>query len=260
MKNVRILVVLISILSWNIQAQVRPFNPDDIEVGIIEKLDSVIPLDLEFQNEKGETVVLKDLIDKPTILSFVYFDCPGQCGPLLAGVSDAVSKLDMELGKDYQVITFSFDPLDTPEKGAKKKLNYVQQIEEKYRPYWTFLTADQETIHKITDGVGWKYKPQGLDFAHPSSIMITSPEGKLTRYLYGVDYLPFDLKMALIEAQRGESKPTINKVLEFCFAYDPQGRTYTLQITRIVGGFTIAIALILLVVLLIKGRRKTEKK
>ena len=260
MKNVGILIVLLALISGNIQAQARPFNPDDIEIGIVEKLDTVIPLELEFQNEKGETVVLKDMIDKPTILSFVYFDCPGTCGPLLAGVSEVISKLDMELGTDYQIITFSFNPLDTPEKAALKKLNYVQQIDEKYRQHWTFLTSDQATIHKITDGTGWKYKPQGLDFAHPSAIMITSPEGKLTRYLYGIDYLPFDLKMAIIEAQRGEAKPTINKVLEFCFAYDPQGRNYTLQVTRVVGSLTIIIALILLVVLLLKGRRKTEKK
>jgi protein SCO1/2 len=259
MKRIGTLLAIIIVFTAGLWAQARPFNPDDIEVGIVERLDSLIPLELNFLNEKGENVSLSSLIDKPTVLSFVYYDCPGMCGPLLSGVSDVVSKLDMELGKDYQVITFSFDPKDTPEKGAAKKLNYVQSIDEKYWPYWHFLTADQETITKITAGAGWKYKPQGLDFAHPSAIMITSPEGKLTRYLYGIDYLPFDLKMALIEAQRGEAKPTINKVLEFCFAYDPQGRTYTLQITRIVGSFILIIALIIFGILMIKGRRKTEK-
>lgn len=259
MKKSSILIHLFLLAALTLAAQVRPFNPDNIEVGIVEKLDSILPMQLTFQNENGETVMLKDLIDKPTILSFVYYDCPGACGPLLAGVAEVISKLDMEMGTDYRVLTFSFDPKDHPEKGLKKKANYVQQIDQAYWPHWTWLTSDQETIHQITDAVGWRYKPQGLDFAHPSAIIIVSPAGKITRYLYGLNYLPFDLKMALIEAQKGESRPTINKVLEFCFSYDPQGRTYTLQITRIAGSFIILVAVMIFVVLLIKGRRKKEK-
>jgi protein SCO1/2 len=107
--------------------------------------------------------------------------------------------------------------------------------------------------------VGYKFKPQGVDFAHPSVIIMISPEGKITRYLYGLTYLPFDVKMAAIEAQKGLPQPSINKFLEVCFAYDPQGRTYTLQVTRIVGFLSIVIALIILTSLLIRGRRKTIK-
>jgi protein SCO1/2 len=251
-------VISISLIpGFSANAQYYNVADDEVEVGIVEKLDKIIPLDLKFQNEEDVTVTLGELIDKPTILSFVYFDCPGLCPPLLAGVSDVIDKLDMKLGEDYQCITISFNPKDSPQKAREKKLNYVQDIPEGDRQYWTWLTGTQDNIKTITDSVGWRFKPQGVDFAHPSAIIIISPQGKITRYLYGLNYLPFDVKMALIEAQKGLSRPTINKILEVCFAYDPGSRTYTLQITRVVGAMMILAALIVLIVLIVKGRRKS---
>jgi len=244
-------------VSFTASGQYYKVDEDKVEVGIIEHLDQIIPLGLEFQNEQDQTVSLASLIDKPTILSFVYFDCPGLCPPLLAGVSDAVDKLDMKLGEEYQVITISFNPKDFPEKAREKKLNYVQDIPETDRVHWKWLTGNQANIKAITDSTGWRYKPQGVDFAHPSAIIILSPKGKITRYLYGLNYLPFDVKMALIEAQKGVSRPTINKILDICFAYDPGSRTYSLQITRVVGALLLLIAITVLIILLIKGRRKS---
>jgi protein SCO1/2 len=241
-------------VTFSLPAQV--VNPDDIEVGFVEKLGETIPLNLQFLNERNDTVTLGQLIDKPTILSFVYFDCPGLCSPLMSGISDAVDKLDMKLGTDYQLITISFNTSDTPEKALIKKENFVQNIKGEDRKHWMYLTGWQENITAITDALGFRYKPQGVDFAHPSGIMVISPSGKITRYLYGLTFLPFDVKMAIIESQKEIARPTINKVLELCFSYDPAGRTYTLQITRIVGAFLIFGALIVLVVLLVKGRRK----
>jgi protein SCO1/2 len=236
-----------------------PGADGDIDVGIVEKLGDVLPLDLSFYNEQNDTVTLGELIDKPTILSFVYFDCPGLCSPLLSGVSEVVSQVDMELGKEYQVITISFNTKDTPEKANIKKKNFVQKIGEDKQKHWYYLTGNEENIQAITKAVGYKFKPQGVDFAHPSAIIMVSPEGKITRYLYGLTYLPFDVKMATIEAQKGLPQPSINKFLEVCFAYDPQGRTYTLQVTRIVGSLSILIALIVLSTLLLKGRQKNIK-
>ena len=227
-----------------------------IEVGIVERLGETIPVELEFLNESNDTVSLGELIDKPTILSFVYFDCPGLCSPLLSGISEVVEKLDMKLGEEYQVITISFNTKDTPEKAIIKKNNFVQKIGEENRRHWIYLTGEQENILKITDAVGFKYKPQGLDFAHPSAIILLSPEGKITRYLYGINFLPFDVKMAVIEAQKGIERPTINKILEYCFAYDPNGRTYTLQITRIVGGFMLFILLVGFMILVLRRKKK----
>jgi len=252
------ILILSFIAAWTTgYGQYYNVDDDKVEVGIVEKLDKIIPLDLQFQDEDNQTVSLTSLIDKPTILSFIYFDCPGICPPLLAGISDVVDKLDMKLGEEYQLISISFNPKDYPKKAREKKLNYVQDIPEADRIHWKWLTGNEANIKTVTDSTGYRYKPQGLDFAHPSAIIILSPEGKITRYLYGLNFLPFDVKMALIEAQKGVSRPTINKILDICFAYDPGGRTYTLQITRIAGALLLLIALSVLVILLIKGRRKS---
>jgi len=254
--------ILLICFSMAITAMGQYYNvaEDQVEVGIVEKLDSILPLNLEFQNEDDQTTSLGSIIDKPTILCFVYFDCPGLCPPLLAGVSELIDKLDMQLGVDYQVVTISFNPKDSPVKAKEKKLNYVTGIPENDRKHWIWLTGDQNNIATITESVGYRYKPQGVDFAHPSAIIALSPEGKITRYLYGLTYLPFDAKMALIEAQKGIARPTINKILDICFAYDPNNRTYSLQITRVAGAFLIIVALTILIFLLVKGRRKTENK
>jgi protein SCO1 len=228
-----------------------------VEIGIIEHLGETIPLDLEFINEAGDTVTLRQLIDKPTILSFVYFDCPSICGPFQSGIADVISKTDMVLGKDYQTILISFNPIDGPAKAREKKNNYVQQIPEDQRYAWHYLTGWPENIKKITDAVGYHYKPVGLDFAHPSALIILSPEGKITRYLFGISFLPFDLKMALIEAEKGLARPAINKVLEYCFSYNDTSRTYTLEITRIVATITILIAMVVLLVLFFMKRKKS---
>ena len=249
------LILILTLLVVN--SLIAQSDSKEIEVGVVEHLGDTIPLALTFLNEDNDTITLKELVNKPTIFNFVYFDCPGLCSPLLAGVSDAVDKLDMDLGKDYQVVTISFNTKDTPEKAKEKKENFVQKINKENRDAWHYLTGSQENIDIITDALGFKYKPAGLDFSHPSVIIIVSPEGKITRYLYGLTYLPFDVKMALIEAQKGISRPSINKILELCFAYDPQSRGYTLQVTTIVGAFILGIAVITFIILLIKGRKKT---
>jgi len=228
----------------------------NIEIGIVEKLGDTIPMNLKFLNETSDTVTLGSLIDKPTILFFVYFDCPNLCSPLMDGVADVVSKVDMQLGKEYQVITISFNTKDTPEKAVEKKKNFVQKISKENQKYWIYLTGTQENINAITEAVGYKYKAQGLDFAHASCIIALSPQGKITRYLYGLTFLPFDVKMALVEAQKGIARPTINRLLEYCFAYNPGSKTYTIQITRIIGVITILIVAIVFAVLLVRKRKK----
>ena len=227
-----------------------------VEIGIVERLGDTIPMNLWFLNETSDTVTLGELVNKPTILFFVYFDCPNLCSPLMDGVADMVSKLDLSLGTDFQIITISFNTKDTPEKAREKKVNFVQKISKENQKHWFYLTGEQNNINAITEAVGYKYKAQGLDFAHASAIMVLSPQGKITRYLYGLTYLPFDVKMAIIEAQKGIARPTINKVLDYCFAYNPGSKTYTLQITRIIGFLTLFLAVIVLITLLIRRRKK----
>jgi protein SCO1 len=259
MRKIFIAFLLIALTSGILSSQdlvksdlIKP----EVEIGIIEKLGDTIPMNLWFLNEASDTVTLGKLINKPTILFFVYFDCPNLCSPLMDGVADVISKLDLVLGKDYQIITISFNTKDTPEKAVEKKKNFVQKISKENQKYWIYLTGIQKNIDLITEAVGYKYKAQGLDFAHASAIMVLSPSGKITRYLYGLTFLPFDLKMAIIEAQKGLARPTINKVLEYCFAYNPGSKTYTIQITRIIGSLTLLIALIVFVSLMLKRRMK----
>ena len=254
----RLLVILLfSLLILNVNAQL-PLQRAT-EIGIIEKLGETIPLDLRFVNEKNDTVTLGSLINKPTILSFVYFDCPGLCGRLLEGISEVVGTMDLSLGKDYDIITISFNDRDTPEKARIKKLNFDQKINENSRASWTFLTGSFENIHKITEATGFRYKPTGLDFAHPAGIIMLSPKGKITRYLYGTSFLPFDVKMAVVEAQKGIAQPTSSKLLDYCFAYDPQSRGYTLQVTRVLGTFVLILGLFFVAYLVISGRKNSPK-
>jgi protein SCO1/2 len=251
------LLFLLTLNGFLLIGQTEPPKPLKVEIGIVEKLDEIIPLNLSFLNEAGDTVTLGKMIDKPTVLSFFYCDCPSICGPFQAGIADVVSKVDMKLGTDYQVILISFNPLDDPVKASEKKKNYIQDIPEDQRYAWHYLTGTQENIDQITEAVGYYYKPTGLDFAHPSALVILSPSGKITRYLFGISFLPFDLKMALIEAQKGQSRPAINKVLEYCFSYNETSRSYTLQITRIVATITIFFALVIFLVLILRKRKKT---
>lgn len=253
-----LIFLLFIVLIFNTSAQ-APINRE-VEVGIVEKLGDTIPLDLKFYNEKNDTVTIGSMINKPTILSFVYFDCPGLCSPLLDGIADVVSKMDLSIGKDFDIITISFNTKDTPEKARQKKLNFVQKIQMKDRGSWFYLTGELENIQKITEAVGFRYKPTGLDFAHPSTIIMLSPQGKITRYLYGITFLPFDVKMAVVEAQKGLVRPTSSKLLEYCFAYDTKSKSYTLQFTRVVGAFILIVGLFFVAGLLITSKRKSTKK
>ena len=255
-KTVFLLIALIFCFEVRSQEMVKSnLLNKNIEVGIIEQLGDTIPLDVWFLNESNDTVTLRQLIDKPTVLLFVYFDCPNLCRPLMDGVADVISKTDMQLGKDYQIITISFNTKDTPEKAREKKVNFVQKISKENQKYWMYLTGIQENITTVTEAVGYKYKAQGLDFAHASAIIILSPHGKITRYLYGLTFLPFDLKMAIIEAQKEIARPTINRILEYCFAYNPASKTYTIQITRIIGSIMVVIALIIFIMLIVKKKK-----
>jgi protein SCO1/2 len=229
------------------------------EIGIVEHLNDTIPMDLVFFNEKNEQVRLGDLIDGPTVLAFVYFNCPSICNPLQEGLAEVIEKTDLELGKDYKVITISFDYRDTPDQAVKKKRNFTTKIGDEKARYWYYLTGDSATIAKILGSVGYKIKVAGLDYIHPSALVVVSPKGKITRYLYGLRFMPFDLKMAVIEAQKGLSRPTVNRILEYCFTYEPEGRKYGLQVTKIVGTLTIFILGIFFLILVLRRKKQANK-
>ena len=248
--------LFLGLFSFQAVAQVEGLEE---EVGIVEHLDTIIPANITFNNELGQPVQLKSLINKPTILTLVYYDCPGICPQLLSGVSDVIEKIGLELGKDYQVITVSFNYDDTPAASIDKKKNFLRAHSKPHAESWVYLTGDSTNIRMLTHTLGYNFTRTGNDFMHPSCIMVLSPAGKVTRYLYGTSYLPFDVKMAIIEAQKGQSRPTINRVLEYCFSYDPEGRKYTLQVTKITATIIIFFALALFIILIVRSSRKKTK-
>jgi len=228
------------------------------EVGVIEHLGSTIPLDLKFVNDKFDTVTLRQIINKPTILSFVYFDCPGLCSPLLDGVGGVIQKTDLVLGKDYQVITISFNFRDTPEKAKAKKERFIDKYSKGKGEGWTFLTTDSTTIFKITDATGFKTKAVGLDFVHPSAIIAVSPSGMITRYLYGITFQPTDFKMAIIEANKDQPRPTIQRILMLCYSYDQTSQRFALDVLKIAGILVVFFILVFIIVFLLKPKKKNQ--
>lgn len=230
------------------------------ELGLYEKLDNYLPTNLEFINEAGDTIILNDLIDKPTVISLVYYECPGLCSPLLEGIADVITRAKLDLGTEYQFLTISFDPTESTELAMQKKATYSELVENKDTDNgWKFFTGTQENIDNLLNALGYQVKKEGDDFIHPAAIIVVSPEGKITRYLHGVYFLPFDLKMAIVEAHDGKSGPTINKVLQFCFSYDAEGKKYVFNVTKISGSIILLLAFSLFGGLVFKNRIKKQK-
>lgn len=232
------------------------------ELGIYEHLDSYIPENLVFVTENYDTINLKQKIDKPTVIVPVYYECPGLCSPLLEGVADVISKAPLEIGKDYQVFTISFNPDEKTRLAKEKKENYLKLLKNPKGDAehgWIFHTGDSSNIANLLNSLGYKVKREGKDWIHPGAIIVLSPDGKITRYLHGVYFLPFDLKMAVIEASHGQSGPTINKMLQFCFSYDAEGKKYVFNITRVSGSIIILAALGFFFSLIFKTRKNKKQ-
>jgi len=260
MKHLAFIVLTILLTQVSFAAISDEENVDN-QLGIYEKLDEYISDDLVFTDELFNEINLKQSIDKPTILALVYYECPGICSPLLNGLADAMDKTDIELGEDYQVYTVSFSHTERPPLARQKKKTYSKLVSHgDTKDSWKFFTGDSTTIYQLLDDVGYKVKKEGKEFIHPGAIIVLSPDGKVTRYLYGSTYfLPFDIKMAIVEAAQGKSGPTINKVLNYCFSYDPEGQKYVFNVTKISGTFILLLAGGLLAGLLFKGKNKKDK-
>jgi protein SCO1/2 len=260
MKKFSNIVVILIIYLSTANLAINIARENTIEIGIDEQLNDTIPRGIELINEEGEKVMLNDLIDKPTVISFVYYRCPGICSPLMDGIAEVIDRADMEIGEDYQVFTISFDPSEYTELAVRKKKNYLSSMERKEaaRQGWRFFTADSANIAHITNAMGFRYKRTGKDFLHSASLIVVSPNGKITRYLNGTYFLPFEFKMAIIESSKGQSGPTINKILQYCYSYDPAGQQYVLNITKVAGSVIMLVALVLFLVLALKPifRRK----
>ncbi len=234
-------------------------DQNDVEIGVVERLDEFLPDSISLINEAGEHVWLLDVIDKPTIINFVYYRCPGICSPLMEAVAGVMDKSDLVAGVDYQVLTISFDPSEPIDLGIRKKANYLNLMKNKVaeaKNGWLFFVSDSASIAKATNAAGFKYKRTGNDFLHAASLTVVSNEGKITRYLNGMYFLPFEWKMAIIEASKGQSGATLNKVLRYCYTYDPVGQTYVMNVTKVSGTLILFFAVVLLLILVIKPKKR----
>jgi protein SCO1/2 len=250
-------VLALVVLSGSVSLAQKPEPPTPARVGIDEKLGERIPLDLQLVDETNQRISLRQLIDKPTVLTLNYFRCPGICTPMLTNLAGTLSKTDLEPGKDFQVLTVSFDVRDTPQIAAGKRQNYLKLVKRPFPPAaWRFLTGDDASTRALADAVGFELKKQGENYIHPGAIVMLSPEGIVTRYMYGISVLPADLQMAVGEASKGLVRPTISKALAFCYSYDPEGRTYVFNITRLAGSIFMIAAGVFAAVLVFKGRRR----
>lgn len=228
----------------------------DLEVGITEHLDQYVPSDVMLTDQNGKLVNLKQLINKPTVFCFVYYRCPGICSPLMNGLAEVMAKTGLALGKDYQAFTISFDSRESTELAVKKRNTYLKIIKGQDGSGWTFFTGDSANIAKITKALGFGFKFVNNEFVHEGALIMVSPQGKITRYLKGISFQPFEFKMAVYEASKGKSAPTLIKVLQFCYSYDRKSERYSLDVTRITASLTLIFAVSLLLYLLIRGRRK----
>lgn len=206
------------------------------ETGIDEKLGSSLPMNVELYDESGNLITLGSVLNKPTVLIFVYYECPGICTPLLTDVAKVVDKMSLIPSTDYQILTVSFDYTERPEMAASKKENYLSELKKPINAAgWRFFTGDSANIYRLTEAAGFYFKRDGRNWIHPTALIAVSPQGKITRYLYGINQLPMDVKLAIMEASAGKTGPTIAKVLNFCFAYDPVGKHYVFDIVRVSG-------------------------
>jgi protein SCO1/2 len=228
-------------------------------VGLDQRLGESVPLDLPFRDEAGQSVTLGRYFQgKPVVLVLAYYRCPMLCTQVLNGLVAAMRPLPFELGQDYQVVTVSFDPREGPELAAAKKASYRDSYG---RPGvdegWHFLTGDQPAIDRLARAVGFRYvyDPKQGQFAHASGVMVLTPQGRLVRYFYGINYPPRDLRLGLVEASEGRVGSPVDQLLLLCYHYDPATGTYSAAAMTFVrlGGLATVLAL---GIFLVRGWRR----
>jgi protein SCO1/2 len=235
-------------------------------VKLEQKLNSPLPLDLVFHDETGQAVPLRTYFgDKPVVLELVYFKCPSLCPMSMHETVMSLRRISLEPGRDYNVVVVSFDPSDTPQVAAEKKAYYAKEFGKPgFSTGWHFLTGSQDAISKLTAaaGFGYRYDSATQQFVHAGGIMVATPEGKMSRYFYGIDYAPADLRMALVEASQHKIGSPVDYVLLFCFHYDAAQGKYSLvilNVLKIAGAITVLL-LGGLVYLLMRNDKKQQTR
>jgi protein SCO1 len=246
-------------------AQIQRGTPDEVEgIEIVARLGEELPLDLRFTDEKGQDVQLAGYFDgkRPVVLSMGYYRCPMLCDLVWSGILQSLSEISLDPGEDYQLVTVTIDPNETATLARQKKADYLESFG---RPgaedSWHFLTGSEDAIKELAKavGFGYRYLPERDEYAHAAGMMVVSPNGKLTRYLYGVMYEPDTVRMALLEAGEGKIGSALDRVVMYCFHYNPEEGKYTvaaMNMMRLVGLLTVAALGSLIVVLWRRERRR----
>jgi protein SCO1/2 len=244
---------------------VGPARERPAGVDFEQRLNEQVPLDLSFRDEAGRAVTLRDaLAGKPAILVLAYYRCPKLCNEVLTGVLDAIRAIPYTAGKEFSVVTVSFDPKEMPDLAAAKKKAYLQEYG---RPGadWRFLTGEKGPIEELTRAVGFKYEYDRVfkEYNHASGIMVLTPDGRLARYFYGIDYAgddgrATDLRLSLVEAGEGRIGSPVDKLLLLCYRFEPSHNKYAFNILWAVrtGGIVTVLALAAAVVIFLRRERR----
>ncbi|HVP13341.1 MAG TPA: SCO family protein [Phycisphaerae bacterium] len=244
------LLVLVVVLLWATapqaaRAQVAGTLPKELEgVGITERPDAQIPLNLEFKDDDAKAVTLGDYFkgDRPVLLTLNYYRCPMLCTLQLNGLVEALKNMPWTAGEQFEIVTVSFDPRETPQLGRLKKQNYLEEYGRPASAGWHFLVGQEENIKKLADTVGFQYRydKESDQYYHVACAYVCTPSGRVSRYLYGVMYDPRTLRLSLLEAGQGKIGTTVDQVLLYCFHYDPNKGSYTWAAMNLmrVGGIT----------------------
>jgi protein SCO1 len=243
--------------------------PSDLSnIGIDQRLNQPVPLDLEFKDEHGNTVKLGDFFrsGRPVILNLVYYTCPMLCGEELVGEASALSMLKFTPGKDYEIVSVSFNPDETPKDALAAQQTYIARINEHLDHKidgagWHFLTGQQAQIKQLADAVGFHYRrdPHSGQFIHSTAIMIVTPAGKIAQYYYGVEFSPKDVRLGLIEASHDKIGTVVDQVVLYCYHYDPKTGRYGAVITNMIRLAGAATMLILGGFLIVMFRRDSHE-
>jgi protein SCO1 len=236
-----------------------PRTNDTDPLGVTERLGKSVEVDAVFRDEDGKPIRIGDILTVPTLLLPVYYGCPNVCSLLQANIAQLLPRVDLKPGKEYQVISLSFDDTETPAMARQARKDYLSAAGENWPPVaWRFLTGDDTNIRRMMGSVGFHFQRNQDQFVHPVVMVVLAPGGKIVRYLYGYKPLPFDITMAMTEANEGRTGLSIKRALAYCFSYDPQGKHYALNILRVTGVAVVGLAIVLFLALTFGGRRKKK--
>lgn len=234
------------------------------EIGFDQNLDQKLPLDATFRDEEGRTVTLGSFYGKrPVLLAFIYYECPMLCTQVLNAMTATISTMSLEAGKDFELVLVGIDPRETPAQAAAKKAEYLRRYKrEGAEAGWHFLTGDEAQIQRTAKAAGFRYAwdEQTQQYAHPTGIIVTTTDGRLARYLFGIEYGPRDLNLSLVEASEGKVGTFADQLLLFCYHYDPMTGRYGIYVMRTLRVAAVATVLLIGTFIVVMVRREKSQQ